>query len=52
LTSNVAFTAIIADRNSLKIGEIGGWRMVLAVIIYVLFLHFHQSLFGISPFPA
>jgi uncharacterized membrane protein len=52
LTSNVPFMAIIQGRNSLKIGEIGWWRVVLALILYGLFLHFHKTLFGVSPLPA
>jgi uncharacterized membrane protein len=52
LTSNVPFFAIIKSRNSLKIGEIGWWRAILAVILYGLFLHFHKKLFGVSPLPA
>ena len=52
LTSNVPFFAIIKGHNSLKIGEIGWWRAILAVILYGLFLHFHKKLFGVSPLPA
>ena len=52
LTSNVPFMAIMQGRNSLKIGEIGWWRVVLALILYGLFLHFHKTLFGVSPLPA
>jgi len=52
LTSNVPFMAIIGGRNSLKIGELGWWRVVLALILYGLFLYFHQTLFSVSPLPA
>ena len=52
LTSNVPFFAIIKGHNSLKIGEIGWWRAILAAILYGLFLHFHKKLFGVSPLPA
>src|SRR3990170_2243644 len=48
LTSNVPFMAIIGGRNSLKIGELGWWRVVLALILYGLFLYFHQTLFSDS----
>lgn len=51
LTSNVPFLAIIEGRNSLRIGEIGWWRAILAVILYGVFLHFHKTLFGVSPLP-
>lgn len=51
LTSNVPFQAIIEGRNSLKIGELGWWPLVWAVVFYGLFLYFHQILFGRSPLP-
>jgi uncharacterized membrane protein len=51
LTSNVPFMAIIEDRNSLKIGEVGWWRTLLALVVYGLFLHLHKTLFGVSPLP-
>ena len=49
LTSNVPFMAIIEGRNSLKMGEVGWWPVVLAVVFYGLFLYFHEILFGGSP---
>ena len=51
VTSNVPFLAIIEGRNSLRIGEIGWWRVTVALILYGLFLHFHKTLFGVSPLP-
>jgi uncharacterized membrane protein len=51
LTSNVPFLAIIEGRNSLRVGEIGWWRAILTVVLYGLFLHFHKTLFGVSPLP-
>ena len=51
LTSNVPFIAIIEGRNSLKIGELGWWPVVLALVLYGLFLYFHRILFGVSPLP-
>jgi hypothetical protein len=35
----------------LRLGEIGWWRPVLALILYGLFLHLHKILFGVSPLP-
>jgi uncharacterized membrane protein len=49
VTSNVPFLAIIQGRNSLQVGEIGWWPPLLAVILYGLMLHFHRTLFGVSP---
>jgi uncharacterized membrane protein len=51
VTSNLPFMAIIEDRNSLRIGELGWWPVVLAVVFYGLFLYFHKILFGVSPWP-
>src|SRR5262250_1174311 len=43
LTSNVPFLAIVEGRNALRVGEIGWWRAILAVILYGVFLHFHKD---------
>jgi uncharacterized membrane protein len=51
VTSNVPFVAIIEGRNSLKIGELGWWPVVLALVLYGLFRYFHKTLFGGSPLP-
>jgi uncharacterized membrane protein len=51
VTSNVPFMAIIEGRNSLKIGELGWWRALLALVVYGGFLHLHKTLFGVSPLP-
>jgi uncharacterized membrane protein len=50
-TSNVPFAAIAAGRNSIPRGEVGWWRIVLALVVFAGFLHFHSSLFGVSPYP-
>jgi uncharacterized membrane protein len=51
VTSNVPFLAIAQGRNSLMIGELGWWRIILVVAVYGFFLHMHQVLFGVSPLP-
>jgi uncharacterized membrane protein len=51
VTSNVPFIAIIEGRNSLRVGELGWWPVVLALVVYGLFLYLHQTLFGVSPLP-
>jgi uncharacterized membrane protein len=48
-TSNVPFAAIVAGRQSLKLGEIGWWRILLAILIYAVVLWAHPRLFGVSP---
>jgi len=50
-TSIVPFMAIAQGRNSLELGELGWWRPLLAVIVFGLFLHVHEYLFGVSPLP-
>ena len=51
-TSNVPFAAILAGRNSLRLGTIGAWRVGLAVLLYIVFLGAHSWLFSASPFPG
>lgn len=47
-TSNVPFAAIVAGRQSLKLGEIGWWRIALAVVVWAALLMGHAHLFGVS----
>ena len=51
-TSNIPFAAILTGRARLKIGEIGWWRIGLAILVWAGFLYIHPWLFGVSPFPA
>ncbi|HKZ73546.1 MAG TPA: NnrU family protein [Steroidobacteraceae bacterium] len=51
VTSNVPFGAIAAGRNQLVIGEIGLWRIGVALAVFVLTLYFHAALFGVEPLP-
>lgn len=51
VTSNVPFRAIIEGRNSLKIGELGWWPALLALVVYGVILYLHKTLFGVSPLP-
>jgi len=48
-TSNVPFAAILQGRNALHLGELGWWRIALAVALYAAFLASHRWLFGVSP---
>ncbi|MGA0600356.1 NnrU family protein [Caulobacter sp. KR2-114] len=50
-TSNVPFAAIAAGRQSLKVGEIGWWRLALAVALWAGTIFAHQLMFGVSPLP-
>lgn len=48
-TSNIPFAAILAGKQKLSLGEIGWWRLLLAVVIYAALLWGHPVLFGVNP---
>ena len=50
VTSNVPFAAIVAGRNRLVLGELVGWRIGLAAVLYAAFLAAHSTFFDVSPF--
>lgn len=50
-TSNIPFAAILAGRNELRIGEIGAWRIAIALAVYVGVVLAHPWLFGAAPLP-
>lgn len=50
-TSNVPFGAILAGRQSLKLGEIGGLKILAALAVYVVLLLAHPDLFGVPALP-
>lgn len=50
-TSNVPFAAIAAGRQSLNVGEIGWWRLLLAVALWAVMIFVHPLMFGVSPLP-
>jgi len=51
-TSSVPFAAIAAGRQSLKLGEIGWWRLGVAVMVWGALVFAHPFLFGASPLPG
>lgn len=51
-TSNVPFAAILAGRQTLALGEIGWWRLALAVALWGAVLWVHPHAFGVSPLPG
>jgi uncharacterized membrane protein len=51
-TSNVPFVAILAGRNSLKLGELVTYRQAAAVLVFLVLLFAHAWLFSASPFPG
>ena len=50
-TSRVPFAAILLGRNELRLSEVGLWRPLLTIILYVGILHSHIWLIGVSPYP-
>ena len=48
-TSSIPLAAIVDGRQRFVIGEIGLWRVALALALYVLFVWWHPWLFGVSP---
>ncbi|MFO1047678.1 MAG: NnrU family protein [Geminicoccaceae bacterium] len=48
-TSNLPFAAILERRQRLAPGEIGLWRVALALALYVAVLWLHPVLFGVAP---
>jgi uncharacterized membrane protein len=51
-TSGVPFAAIAQGRQKLAVGEIGWWRIGLAVVIWASLIWAHPLLFGVSPLPG
>ena len=49
VTSNLPFMAILQGHNVLRLGELGGWRIMAALLAYALVLSAHPWLFGVSP---
>ena len=50
-TSNVPFGAILGGRQRLNLGEIGWWRIALAVAVWAALTWAHPLLFGVSALP-
>lgn len=51
-TSNVPFQAIAEGRQQLRLDELGGWRIVLALVAFAIALAAHRWAFGVSPMPG
>ncbi len=47
VTSSVPFAAILQGRNSLKLGELGRWRIAVGLVLWIVFLRAHEWLFGV-----
>ncbi len=51
-TSNVPFAAILSGKQKLSLGEIGWWRILLAIVLWAVIVYFHQKAFGMSALPG
>lgn len=51
-TSAVPFAAIAQGRQKLSLGEIGWWRLGLAVLVWAALVWAHPLMFGVSPLPG
>jgi len=51
VTSIIPFLAILQGRNRLVVRELGWWRLVLAVVVFIGFLHLHPVIMGVDPLP-
>jgi uncharacterized membrane protein len=50
-TSNVPFVAILDGRQRLRLGELGVWRVAIAIAVFVSMFLSHARLFGVPPLP-
>lgn len=50
-TSNVPFAAILSGRQKLSLGEIGWWRILLAVVLWAALAWGHPHMFGVAALP-
>jgi uncharacterized membrane protein len=48
-TSDIPFLAIMQGRQRLALGEIGWWRIALALALFALLVVFHRTLLGGDP---
>lgn len=49
VTSNVPLAAVFTGRARLSFADVGGWRIAVALTLYVVILYFHGRLFGVAP---
>lgn len=51
VTSRVPYAAIAEGRNTLRLSEIGWWRIAAAVVVFAAVFVLHPMLFGAVPWP-
>ncbi|HEY6241988.1 MAG TPA: NnrU family protein [Burkholderiales bacterium] len=50
VTSNIPFAAIVQGRNRFRFDEIGWWRVLAGLALYLLLMFLHPLLFGARPY--
>jgi uncharacterized membrane protein len=51
-TCRTPFKAILQDRRSLIMRDVGWWRIVVATVLYLALLYVHENIFGMNLFPV
>lgn len=51
-TSNVPFGAILSGLQKLSLGEIGWWRILVAIVLWAVLAWAHPMLFGVAALPS
>ena len=47
-TSNIPFAAIVAGRQKLSLAEVGWWRILVAIVLWLALAWAHPLLFGVA----
>lgn len=50
-TSRTPFRAILEGRRSLRLDEVGYWRIATGVVLYLVIMYVHETVFGMDLFP-
>ncbi len=50
-TSTLPFAALASGRATLRFSDIGTWRILLGVVVYLTLLLAHRAVIGVSPLP-
>lgn len=51
-TCRTPFKAILQDRRSLVMRDVGWWRILVATVLYLAVLYVHENIFGMNLFPV
>lgn len=51
-TCRTPFKAILQDRRTLVMRDVGWWRVIAATVLYAALLYLHENVFGMNLFPV